>query len=598
MDSSPIFNQVTVYGNVCVLGGGGLVTLGNATPRIVNSTFWANVPDQILLFEYQDFESSTLVIANSDVMDGIGSIGLGDGVLEDLGGNIDANPLFVDPDSDEFCLLEDSPCIDAGTAFWNYNFEIIINMRDDEYFGSAPDMGACEFNPTPDVITVPGDYTTIQAAIDAAADFDTVLVSAGTYVENLNYNGKNIVLTSVSGAEETIIDGNQTGSCVLIISGEDSAAVLDGFTLTNGSGWQGETAWIGGGLVVKYSSHPTLTNLIVTGNTSITGTGPAGGGISISTNSNPYLENIVISNNTSEYGGGISMHESRATLHDVIISNNHATSSGGGMFIFQESNPELSSVVVYSNTATLSGGGIFVHLNSSPIFNQVTVVNNIGAYGGGGLLASNNGNPVIVNSIFWGNIPDQIYLYDDAVDLPNTMTIANSAIMGGAAGISVGLGTLNWGEGNIGVNPWFCDPAEDVFTLADDSPCLGTGEDGVNMGALGVGCTNPVAIDEELLHPSEFALHQNYPNPFNPYTTISYNLPGAGWVSLDIYDVMGRQVTTLVVDEQTAGYHSVQWNAEDKQSNPLEAGIYLYQIQFTDRNGSDFKAVKKFSLLK
>jgi hypothetical protein len=459
-------------------------------------------------------------------------------------------------------------------------------------------MGACESIPPPAVITVPGDHATIQAAIDAAIDLDTILVSAGTYVENLDYNGKNIVITSVAGPDETIIDGNQNGSVVIFAGGENENAILDGFTITNGSGSFGLTEWIGGGIMVRNSSHPTLMNLIVTGNTSLNGTNPGGGGISISTYSNPHLENIVVSGNTSAWGGGITIYEASPTLHDVVISNNHATSAGGGLNIEYAANPELSSVLVSGNTATLSAGGVYVSLNASPIFNQVTVVENIGPYGGGGLLATSNACPRIVNSIFWGNIPDQIYLYDEGVEDANTMTVAYSDIQGGAAGIPIGHGSLNWEAGNIDADPWFCDPEADLYTLSENSPCVGSGEDGVNMGALGVGCTLPVAINDDLSLPDQLALYQNYPNPFNPSTAISYELPGAGWVGLVVYDLLGREIVRVIDGEQAAGYHTITWNALDAQGHPLDAGIYLYRIQFTTDAGSEFSSVQKMSLVK
>ena len=86
-------------------------------------------------------------------------------------------------------------------------------------------------------------FATIQTAIDSSSDGDTVLVQAGTYVENINFNGKNIVVGSLylttqdtSYISSTIIDGNQSGSVVKFVSGEDTTAVLTGLTITNGLG--------------------------------------------------------------------------------------------------------------------------------------------------------------------------------------------------------------------------------------------------------------------------------------------------------------------------------------------------------------------------
>src|SRR5262245_2129372 len=85
------------------------------------------------------------------------------------------------------------------------------------------------------IIRVPADVATIQAAINTSIDGDTVQVSPGTYVENLNFSGKAIRVTSVQGPEVTIIDGNQNGSVVVFSSGEGPQSVLNGFTIRNGN---------------------------------------------------------------------------------------------------------------------------------------------------------------------------------------------------------------------------------------------------------------------------------------------------------------------------------------------------------------------------
>jgi hypothetical protein len=93
--------------------------------------------------------------------------------------------------------------------------------------------------------------------------------------------------------------------------------------------------------------------------------------------------------------------------------------------------------------------------------------------------------------------------------------------------------------------------------------------------------------------PNQFELYQNYPNPFNPVTTLQYALPGDALVNITIYDIMGRQVKTLINRSQTAGYKSVQWNATNDRNEPVSAGLYLYTIQ-----AGEFRQVRKMVLLK
>lgn len=471
------------------------------------------------------------------------------------------------------------------------------------------------------VINVPADVATIQGGINSANNGDTVLVASGTYVENVDFNGKFILLTSVAGAEETIIDGNQNGCPVIFISGEDKDAILDGFTLTNGTGWYSASldAYMGGGLTVRFYSSPTLRNLVVCGN-SATGEGegdPAGGGVSIGIESNPTLENIVISNNVSMWGGGLSIRESDPIFKHVDIYGNVATTTGGAAYIGVDSAPVFEKVNIYDNSAAYYGGGVFIHDHSTPFFNQVTVTQNVTTSGAGGMLLNHGSAPIIVNSIFWGNVPDQIMLNADSYYDPDNLTIAYSDIMGGKDGINSGFGYIDWLDGNIDSDPLFTDSGNNDFSLTDASPCIDAGTNEfvldsktiVDMSTdqyIGAApdmgsweSLSTLAIDpRETPLPQSFGLHQNYPNPFNPSTMISYDLPGAGWVTLVIYDVLGREVNTLINAESSTGLHAFQWNARDLQGTPLDAGIYLYQLEFINAQGTEFREIKKFSLLK
>ncbi len=94
------------------------------------------------------------------------------------------------------------------------------------------------------------------------------------------------------------------------------------------------------------------------------------------------------------------------------------------------------------------------------------------------------------------------------------------------------------------------------------------------------------------LAPKEFKLEQNFPNPFNPSTTIQYQLPAAAKVTLKIYDILGREVATLVNEKQDAGYKEVKFNA-----NRLASGMYIYRLSAT--GGADkYVSTKKMLMIK
>ena len=146
-------------------------------------------------------------------------------------------------------------------------------------------------------------------------------------------------------------------------------------------------------------------------------------------------------------------------------------------------------------------------------------------------------------------------------------------------------------ENNIYEDPQFCFPGN--FTIAESSPCVEEAEDGGNMGALGIGCEALSSDETPSLTPINYVLHQNYPNPFNPTTSIKYELPENAFVSIRIYDLKGRLVTTLINQEQTAGYKAIMWAGVDDKGKAISACVYLYEIQ-----AGSFRKVKKMILLK
>jgi hypothetical protein len=107
------------------------------------------------------------------------------------------------------------------------------------------------------------------------------------------------------------------------------------------------------------------------------------------------------------------------------------------------------------------------------------------------------------------------------------------------------------------------------------------------MPLSGNGIVTGICLAESAI-PKAYAMYQNYPNPFNPSTTFSFDLPVKSFVSLKIYDILGREVAILVSEEMPAGAYNRQWNTQR-----FSSGIYFYRLQ-----AGSFTQTKKLVLLK
>ena len=212
-------------------------------------------------------------------------------------------------------------------------------------------------------IRVPADQPTIQAGINAANNGDTVLVSPGTYTENINFLGKQITVTSSGGASVTVIDGGGVTSVVRFSTNETLSSVLSGFTLQNGNALNAPELE-GGGIAIENAS-PTIKDNIIQNNLG----GTAGGGIGINSAS-PLISGNVIKNNSQNPGvdsgvggGGISVRGagSAQIIGNVILKNswsNAGTGFGGGISLSNSVSTLIQNNLIEGNVAGTQGAGI------------------------------------------------------------------------------------------------------------------------------------------------------------------------------------------------------------------------------------------------
>ena len=179
--------------------------------------------------------------------------------------------------------------------------------------------------------------------------------------------------------------------------------------------------------------------------------------------SNPTLNHVTITNNSTSYAGaGIYFDQSNAMLNNVIIKSN-TSGMGGGIYAFQ-SNLSFTNVTISDNQANSYGGGLYAALSNLSFTNVTISGNQSSSEGGGIILYDSTDFPTILNSIIWGNFPDNILVYNDIVADFYTPQISYSNIEGG------------WeGEGNINEAPLFTDPTNSDFSLQINSPCIDSG---------------------------------------------------------------------------------------------------------------------------
>lgn len=350
-----------------------------------------------------------------------------------------------------------------------------------------------------------GDYTTLQAGIDAASAGDTVLVWPGTYTgaanRDLDFGGKNIVLRAAAARDSVVIDCQGDGRGFYLHTGEGPACVIEGFVILHGHAARGAGAYLvgtsptfrrvvfrdnvaendGGGMYCERDrsmrgASPALSDVIFDGNTAINF---SGGGLFCDKDANPELMRVAFTGNEASSGGGMACIFANPSLSEVSFVRNVADFTGGGVFC-AASSPTLEDVTFLANRAR--NGGAVALSGSAPLIRRATMVNNE-AVNAGAVFCSNLSSPVIRATIIAFNIGDgAVYCTGD--DTPDTQRSCLYLNDGG----DVPCGTS---ASILFTDPLLCDVNEDDLTLCSNSPCLPAGNPwGITIGAHGEGCAD------------------------------------------------------------------------------------------------------------
>jgi Right handed beta helix region/Cep192 domain 4/HYDIN/CFA65/VesB-like, Ig-like domain/Abnormal spindle-like microcephaly-assoc'd, ASPM-SPD-2-Hydin len=364
-------------------------------------------------------------------------------------------------------------------------------------------------------IRVPANQPTIQAAIAAAVNGDTVLVSPGTYRENINFMGKAITVTSSGGAGVTTIDGGGAGSVVTFNTGEGNASVLNGFTIMNGAASQppyfgggiyisgasptvsgntitGNTACAGGGGIASSNGSPVIQGNMITNNSQAWCSGGSGGGISIGGGSQTQIINNVISGNTWLVGdgGGIGLNGAGGVLiKGNTISGNSASgvspaSRGGGISSINGSSATIVQNLIFGNSAGKAGdptggqgGGIAFLVPSGsrgPYLINNTIASNIGAGGSGVYMSGFDAQSLVENNLILATAGQPAVFCDNLYSSTPPILQSNDAFSSGGTAWDGSCAGAEGSNGNISADPLFFNAGAD-FHLQSGSPAIDTG---------------------------------------------------------------------------------------------------------------------------
>lgn len=369
-----------------------------------------------------------------------------------------------------------------------------------------------------------GDFPTIQAAIDAALDGYTIELADGTFTgagnRDLDFQGKAITLCSGSG---------DPVACVIDCQGSQS--------------------------------QPRRGFLFDSGETPQT-----------------VVRGITVRNGYQQsYSGGAAFlsNASAPTIEDCIFENNQTQASGGALYCTSQAAPAFVRCTFHHNSTTGNGGVIFAY-GANPTFDGCTFAHNAAA-GQGGAISINASTVTVDTSIL-------AFALDGAAVscFSGTVTLRCSDIYGNAEGDWTGCIAGQAGQnGNISMDPMFCNPAGANYRLMPESPCGPNSPFNPDCGLLGAWPADcSIGSAGETAGPASFSMAPPVPNPSRSATAVRFSIPsGSARVVVMILDASGRRIRTLLDSPRPAGSHEVVWDGRNGSGVEVAGGIYFVRVE-------------------
>jgi len=592
--SSHIISNSTITGNSSEYGGGGINVFGStgiapsfATTHVINSIVWDN--GIFSLYDEWANSSNTINLTYSNTDDS----GWDDNQ------NISADPLFVDADGGDYNLQIVSPCVDAGTADINQDGTDDIT----DYIGLAPDMGAYEndlniaaptglqYSPQANSILLswagsPSFSYKIERSLseDFSGEIDEFYSTSNNYTDmdlepgveyfyrvtavygDIQGDPSDVIPAMIVPAPEVIEFEVQFESVVLTWTADESATSYqiqrsrdpmffgpsDQFFSTENSFTDDSippgimhyyriTAYYG-----EHMSVPSenVSVIIV----------PAPVGV---------VYNTIDESSVSLSWGEVDI----ATNYQIERSTDSLFAIDGVLFNVIENNFIDANLV----------SGVMYYYRISSMYNQYMSV------------PSANVSVLIVPApvgVVYSVDESSVSLSWDAVDIAGVSYVIDRA--------TDSLFTADVEEFTSTENSFVDNSVEAeieyyyrVSAVCCDGDYLSSYSDVVSV------MLTIMDVDLAANIPDAYNLQQNYPNPFNPTTQIRYGLKENTYVSINIYNLMGKNVKSLMNRNQDAGYQTIHWNATDASGQPVPAGMYIYSI-----TAGDFRQTRKMILLK